>query len=286
MGDSQQQAPIHRFPVGESVRSTCSLAFGYFGTFLRAAWLPVVLYVVGSLGLARQGVPMILLEDIAGPGAATKYLIGPGGLGEYMLYTTAVQLLMVPAATVWIRLTVLGPPEDGRFLLLSLGRAEVQYVLAYVLIILLASLLAVAGALAVSIAGGILGFLMVLFGFGWTVSLTELIGTVGSVFALAVFIFVIARLVPVLGRASFGRRLAVSQVWRKTKPASAELFWATLIIAGTMMLAQFLINLILGTVLSGAETLIGGAIGATFQVFTILLGAVFTGRVYAFFEAA
>ncbi|MEQ8828852.1 MAG: hypothetical protein RLW87_03515 [Alphaproteobacteria bacterium] len=272
------------FPSKDIVLGSFMLPFSHFGLYLRSAWLSLAAFVAASLVITSiLPLPPAPPEgnDLA---QLIEYMTAPGGLLEVLAYEIVSLVLLVPAITIWIRLTVYGPPEDGRFPLLSLGGAEVRYLSAYVLIALmsLGAMIGVmiAAILAVRILSAIIGMLAG----GVGTALMNLTSIAGFALGLAAFVYVTSRFMPALGATALGDAFDVKRGWAETKPQAWPLFWSLVSFAGILFLAQLALMIGFGMVLPSGVWLLGGAIRAAIQALGILLACAYIGRVYAYFR--
>lgn len=269
------------FPTKDIVLGSFSLPFGHFGLFLRSAWLSLGAFVVASMLVSTMMSP----PPVPPPGNEMAdlilYLTAVGGFFEVLAFEILTLLVLLPAITVWIRLTVYGPPEDGRFPLLSLGEAELQYLFAYIVVVVfsLAAMIGVliASTLTVSVLAAVIGAAS-----GGT--FLQLASVVGSVLGLAAFIYVSARFVPALGATALGQPFAIRAGWDETKAQARPLFWSLVSFGGTLMLVQLALSLGFAMLLPSGVALLGGLIKALIQALGIMLACVYVGRVYAYFR--
>ncbi len=208
------------------------LPFSHFGLYLRSAWLSLAAFVAASLVITS-----ILPLPPAPPkgndlGQLIEYMTAPGGLLEVLAYEIVSLVLLVPAITIWIRLTVFGPPEDGRFPLLSLGGAEVRYLSAYVLIALMSLGAMIGVMIAAILAVRILSAIFGMLAGGVGTALMNLTSIAGFALGLAAFVYVTSRFMPALGATALGDAFDVKRGWAETKPQAWPLFWSLVSFAG------------------------------------------------------
>lgn len=258
--------PQNSFPTKEIVLGSVGLVKDHFGVFIRAAWLPALLFILGTAWAAAAYPISTEFPDPNDAEAAVEFVFGPGGLFEAVVAQLLTALLIVPAATTWVRLTVLGPPEDGRFPLLSLTIREFSYLMTYVALFMVFMIIALFVA---ALIGTVLG------------SLSPVIGIfIGA----AAGLLVVSRLLPSLAAAAFGERFGFRSAWRMTKPDTMPLFGAVVSFGMPLMAAQFVLALIAGALLYDLGLFVHGAVVALIQAVAILLSSVFVGRVYAYYK--
>lgn len=283
MSEPDKGGPVG-FPTKDIVLGSFSLPLGHFGTYLRAAWLSVALFIAASLLVAAALPPPPVPPGGDDPAALAEYMMASGGFLMVFVFEILTLLLLIPAITVWIRLTAFGPPEDGRFPLLSLGESEIRYLITYVLVLILSGVAMVAVLIAASLAGALIVAVIGALAGGIGPMMIQLSSVVGTVLGFATFIYVSARFVPALGATAMNEEIDVKSAWNETKAQARPLFWSQVSIFGILLLAQFLFLYAVGSLLPLGGSLIGGLITALIQALAILIAAVYVGRVYAYFR--
>lgn len=278
--------PTDDFPVRDTVLGSVMLVFNHPVPFLKAGWLPVVLYLVANLWAEMTTGGFAPPPQTGDPEETLAYLIGPGGFLETMAYTVLGLVLLLPAITAWIRLTVLGPPEDGRYPLLNLGRAEAVYLVCYILIVIVSGLAALAAILATSIVSSILILILSLAAGGVAGALSGLLGVVGGVLSIGAYLYVTARLLPALGGCAFGEAPDLRGTWTETKPDAPRLAGAFVLLTLAVFLAQILLAFPINLMAGDGPSPFAAGILSLFQALSILIASVFVGRVFAYYRDA
>jgi hypothetical protein len=264
-----------RFPIIWASLGAIWLAFRGLPILLRAAWFPVLLFVLVWVASAY----------LRATGAFDTGDFLPGLLDGVL--SIAPVFLLVPAMTAWIRMTVLGPPSDGAYPVWRFGSEEWRF-FGFFVLITIAAMVLFAGPILLGVLIGVRSIIL------WSV-----FGAISVVVA----IYIVGRLLPVLGAAALGVEMMVSHAWQDTE----EDGWRIAVAHGITIAVLFAILVgfyltLFGVGLEHAYTAVvdgGGAAGlaatervvsllilvglldAIGNVFFYLVLAVFMGRAYA-----
>lgn len=261
-----QDDPKAVFPSKEIVLGSFSLVKDHVLIFLKAAWMPVLAFILATAWAASRYPIPDHLPDTTDPELAADFVFGPGGLFEAVIAQLLTALLIVPAATVWVRLTVLGPPEDGRFPLMTVSLREFSYLMTYVALLVVFLTISAFTAALIGVVAGVLSPM------------------IGLIIGAGAGILVVSRLIPALGAAAFGERSGFGAAWRMTKQDTLPLFGATVSFGLPLITVQLLFAVLFGEALYGLGPFFHGGVMAAVQALAILFASVFVGRVYAYYN--
>lgn len=206
-----RDAAESRFPIFWASFGSVGLAIRSLTTYIRAGWLSIILFLVSWVAFAYLQMTGALLAVPENQGQLeTQFALGLIGI----VMIVAPLVLLVPAITAWIRLTVLGHPENGGFPTWEFRRREWVCLGYYVVLLILGILILVAPIILATIVADdsflVLGIL-VLFGF------------VGA-------LYTVARLLPLLAAAAIGEPTSIKETWRLTRSCGGRVTVAFVIV--------------------------------------------------------
>lgn len=269
--------PPKPFPIAATALGSFAFGMSDIRAYFRAGRISILLYFAANIALSAV---WYFSEDPEEPSGKLLSLL------VVELAALASTALIVPASTAWIRLTVFGKQEDGRF---RFGSPEWLYLFYYILIMVVMTMIAISLVLLLKNA------------------VPSLPDTVSFLLAALVAVYLAARILPVFGSAACGEPASLNEIWALTRPhggriaAATGLFFFVLAIVGVCLMAVlgpvadwFANNKEVMTGPSSPETIAdiffqevgSGHFASTIattvvSIITTLFTAVFFGRVYA-----
>lgn len=242
MTRDQDEDETVRLPILWASFGAFWLPISRLAIFARAAWAPVTLFLVASFGIV--GLQVLIAEALLAENAGARMAGGLALISASLNFVgIASSLLLFPAMTAWIRLTIEGPPPDGRFPTWRFGAAEWHFLLRFLLISLIGF-------------GALLGGLVIspsLYLVWWV------LGVSAVPLALVAYIYLSARMLPYVGAAAMGHKATIHDAWRMSEGNGFRLFLVVAIFSITVLVTSFLLS--------------AGLFGAATYEFGSLIGA-------------